>query len=69
MNVLEKPKPIKEMISQDPEYSIYPDNEGDGVMINNQLKEELNMADELIEYYESDDYKRHIRASLIDSNL
>lgn len=69
VKVIEKSKPIKEMISQDPEYSIYPDNERDGAMNINTLKDELNKANELIEYYESEDYKKRIRASISISIL
>ncbi len=70
VNILEKSNPVKETISLKPEHSVYPDNEKDG---NTQevyeLNDEINKADELIEYYESDDYKKRIKASLLDSKL
>ncbi|SRX75013.1 hypothetical protein [Aequorivita antarctica] len=71
VNILEKPKPVKEIISLHPEHAVYPDNEKDGAMMQEvyELKNELNKADELIEDYESEDYLNPIRANVAHSNL
>jgi|GEM_PF-1657474 len=69
VNVLEKPIPEIDIYPSDVEHSYSPDNVKDGAMIINSLKDELNKADELIEYYESEDYKKSIRACLVGSLL
>ena len=71
VNSLEKPKPENEIFSKHGDRIFYPDREKDGAMIQEiyELKDELNKADELIEYYESEDYIKQIRATGLSSNL
>lgn len=71
VNGLEKPKSEKEIFSKHGDRIFYPDREKDGAMIQEiyELKDELNKADELIEYYESEDYIKQIRATGLSSHL
>ncbi|WP_026451473.1 hypothetical protein [Aequorivita capsosiphonis] len=69
--IKEKPQLFKapEIYSRDAEHSRSPDNEKDGALLLqiNQLKDELNNADELLHYYESKEYEKRIRASILSN--
>lgn len=58
VKVLEKPQPIKEIFAPDPIESIKPDHDKAFHLKKSiqELKDELNKADELIRYYESNEY-------------
>jgi hypothetical protein len=69
--IKEKPQVWKapEIYSRDAEHSHSPDNIKDGALLQqvNELKDELNNADEPIQYYESKEYEKRIRVSILSS--